>query len=238
MRSSRSKADPLDPGRAGFAHRGLHFGLETPENSTAAFETAIEFGAGIECDLRLSADDQIIVFHDADARRLCASPLKIGEASWTEIARLRIGRQPIPSLESLLELVGTRVPLLLEVKVDHDLRRWPPALHRALARFEGRFGVLSFDPRLLRLVKRHLPTVRRGLLLKASRSYVERRVNMRIAEPDFLGIEYQAIARPWVQQARRSRPVYGWTVRTAAERAQAEVHADALIWESDGRPRI
>jgi len=33
-------------------------------------------------------------------------------------------------------------------------------------------------------------------------------------------------------------PVYSWTIRTAEERRQAEVQADALIWEGDGRPRI
>ena len=32
-------------------------------------------------------------------------------------------------------------------------------------------------------------------------------------------------------------PVYTWTIRTAAERAQAEVQADALIWEADGGPQ-
>ena len=38
-----------------------------PENSLIAFAAALELGAGIECDLRLTADDQIVVFHDADA---------------------------------------------------------------------------------------------------------------------------------------------------------------------------
>jgi hypothetical protein len=33
-------------------------------------------------------------------------------------------------------------------------------------------------------------------------------------------------------------PVYSWTIRSESERAQAAVHADALIWEGDGRPRI
>ena len=42
---------------------------------------------------------------------------------------------------------------------------------------------------------------------------------------------------PRVARLRRRMPIYTWTIRTAAERAQAEVHADALIWEGDGRPR-
>jgi glycerophosphoryl diester phosphodiesterase len=237
MRSSPSKPDPLDPGLRGFAHRGLHFGAAVAENTLAAFQAAIDFGAGIECDLRLTADDRLVVFHDADARRLCASPLRIGQSRLEDLAALRVGGHPIPSLESLLSLVAGQVPLLLEAKVDHDVQRWVPALQRELAGYRGRFAVMSFDPRLSRLLRREMPRVRRGLLIKQRLSSFERRVRMWLAAPDFLGVEASALGMPWVAAARHSLPVYSWTIRTAAARAQASVHADALIWESDGRPR-
>src|SRR5690348_7456037 len=112
MRSSRSGPDPLDPGPAGFTHRGLHHGPGFPENSLAAFAAALELGAGIECDLRLTADNQIVVFHDADARRICASPLEIGQSSLSDLSRLRVGAHPIPTLRSLFELVVGKAPLL------------------------------------------------------------------------------------------------------------------------------
>src|SRR6187551_506701 len=133
MRSSRSGADPINPGPKGFAHRGLHYGLGFPENSLIAFAAALELGAGIECDLRLTADNQIVVFHDADAWRICASPMRIGQSSLKDLARLRVGEHPLPTLESLLALVGGRVPLLLEIKVEKDIWRWVPALKRELS---------------------------------------------------------------------------------------------------------
>src|SRR5580765_3579409 len=105
-RSSPSGPDPLDPGPAGFAHRGLHSGAAFPENSLIAFAAALELGAGIECDLRLTRDNRIVVFHDADAWRMCASPLRIGASTLGELARLSVGEHPIPTLESLLALVG------------------------------------------------------------------------------------------------------------------------------------
>ena len=221
----------------GFAHRGLHFGSQIPENTIRAFTAALEFGAGIECDLRLTLDDHLVIFHDVDAERLCASPLSIGKSQWKELESLRVLGHPIPRLETLLDLVGGRVPLLLEVKVEKDLRRWGSVLQRELAGYRGRFALMSFDPRLLRLVKVQMPHVRRGLLIKEARSFVERRMYIRIAEPEFLAVEFAELRRPWVREARNSRPIYCWTIRTAAERAQAVVHADALIWEGDGRPR-
>ena len=238
MRSSPSVPDPLDPGPAGFTHRGLHSGTVFPENSLIAFAAALEIGAGIECDLRLTADNRIVVFHDRDALRLCASPMRIGESTLADLGRLSIGGHPIPALEGLLELVAGRVPLLLEIKVDRNLWRWVPALRGALAEYEGRFGIMSFDPRIPRLIRTNLPAVRRGLVMRGDLPPLRRRAAIWLAEPDFLAIERTALAQPWVARARRRMPIYSWTIRTHADRAQAEVQADALIWEGDGRPRI
>jgi glycerophosphoryl diester phosphodiesterase len=236
MRSSRSVADPLDPGPKGFAHRGLHYGAQFPENSLIAFAAALELGCGIECDLRLTADNQILVFHDADAWRLCASPLRIGRSTHAELGRLRLGDGPIPTLASLFSLVDGRVPLLLEAKVDGDIWRWVPALRAALAGYSGRLGIMSFDARLPRLLKTNLPSIRRGLVIRDRTSPLKRSVATWLASPDFLAVDRAALGRRWVARARERMPVYSWTIRTAAEREQARVHADALIWEADGRP--
>jgi len=237
MRSSRSKPDPLDPGPAGFAHRGLHYGAGFPENSLIAFAAALEFGCGIECDLRLTADHRVVVFHDADALRICGSPLKIGESRWPELSRLRVGEHPIPTLKSLLSLVGARVPLLLEVKVDRDIWRWVPALASALAGYRGPLGVMSFDPRISRLLKTNMPEVCRGLVIRDSLSPLRRLWALWLADPQFIAVDRVALGKPWVEGLRGRMPVYSWTIRSVEERAQASVHADALIWEGDGRPR-
>jgi glycerophosphoryl diester phosphodiesterase len=238
MRSSPSGPDPLDPGPAGFAHRGLHEGSAFPENSLTAFAAALELGAGIECDLRLTADDRIVVFHDADAWRMCASPLRIGQSTHGELSQLRVGEHPIPTLESLLSLVAGRVPLLLEVKVEKDVWRWAPALKRSLATYEGPFGVMSFDPRIARLLETNMSAVRRGYLINAKLTSLRRGLYTRLADPHFLAVEHSVLGRSWTVKARTRMPVYAWTIRTAEQRAQAEVQADALIWEGDGRPRI
>ena len=238
MRSSRSDPDPLDPGPAGFTHRGLHHGSEFPENSLIAFAAALEFGAGIECDLRLTADNRIIVFHDRDAWRLCASPMKIGESTLADLGRLSLGGHPIPTLESLLGMVDGRVPLLLEVKANRDIWRWVPALREGLGGYDGPFAVMSFDPRIPRLMKTNMPQVRRGLIVRNRHSSVRRGVAIALASPQFLAVERLALGKPWIERARRRMPIYSWTIRTAEERRQAEVQADALIWEGDGRPRI
>lgn len=236
MRLSPSAPDPLNPGPAGFTHRGLHHGSGFPENSLLAFAAALEIGAGIECDLRLTADDRIVVFHDADARRICGSPTRIAQSRLSDLARLRVGDGPMPTLESLLQLVGGRVPLLLEVKVEDDIWRWGPALKDALKDYDGPFGIMSFDARVPRLLKTSWPRVRRGLVVRDRLPAWKRRIALWLADPQFLAVETLALGRPWVERARRRLPVYTWTVRGAHQRRQAAVHADAAIWEGNGRP--
>ena len=59
---------------------------------------------------------------------------------------------------------------------------------------------------------------------------------MWLSDPQFLAVDGAALGKHWVEQVRRRMPVYSWTIATAEQRAQASVHADALIWEGDGRP--
>ena len=245
MRSSRSShrslaSDPLDPGPPGFAHRGAHDGATFIENSLIAFAAALEAGAGIECDLRLTADNQIIVFHDTDALRLCGSHAVIVRSTLAELARFTVGNHPIPTLAQLLALVDGHVPLLLEVKIDAKIPgrfwRFGPALLAALDGYRGLYGVMSFDPRLPRWLKTNAPHIRRGLVVSDTLSPWRRWLWLRLADPDFLAVDLRAIAKPWIARARARMPVYCWTVRTPADRETARVHADALIWEADGRP--
>jgi hypothetical protein len=95
---------------------------------------------------------------------------------------------------------------------------------------------MSFDPRLSRLLKTNWPTARRGLVVSDRLSPLKRWLAMRLADPDFLAVDKETLGKPWVARARERMPVYTWTIRTADERSQARVQADALIWEADGRP--
>lgn len=236
MRSSRSAPDPIDPGPAGFAHRGLHDGATFIENSFLAFAAALERKAGIECDLRLTADDEVIVFHDADTKRLCASSKVIAESTLADLARFTVGGRPIPTLSQLLALVDGRVPLLLEVKLADNLWRFGPALLKSLNGYAGGYGIMSFDARLPRWLRTNARSVRCGLVVADRLSPFKRWAAMKLADPHFLAVDRAALGKPWVAKARRQMPVYSWTIASAAQRAAAMPFADALIWETDGRP--
>lgn len=87
------------------AHRGYH--KEYIENTLKAFESAILNGAdGIELDVHLSKDQEIVVFHDFDLFSVLKEHTLIGHLTLEEIKKIDLGDgSQIPTLESVLELL-------------------------------------------------------------------------------------------------------------------------------------
>ncbi|MEO8547675.1 MAG: glycerophosphodiester phosphodiesterase family protein [Sphingomicrobium sp.] len=238
MRSSPSKLDPLDPGPAGFAHRGLH-GVGVPENSLAAFQAALDREAGIECDVRLSGDGSAVVFHDGNLKRICDVALDVERTASALLTGQRLGgtNEYLPALWRVLELVDGQVPLLLELKTRKGNAAKLCAEVRAdLSPRSGAIGIMSFDPKVLRWFRRNAPHIRRGFVIGEDLSWMKRWLILVITAPQFIAVNRAALGLPWVVRARRRMPIYSWTIRTPTEREQASVHADVLIWEADGRP--
>lgn len=74
------------------AHRGLYAVNDSelkdyPENSLPAFIRAVEYGYGIELDVRLTKDDRIVVFHDKTTSRMCGVNRKISSRTYSELMR-------------------------------------------------------------------------------------------------------------------------------------------------------
>jgi hypothetical protein len=83
-----------------------------------------------------------------------------------------------------------------------------------------------------------MPQVRRGLVVRDDLPAMRRRIALWLADPQFVAVQRTSLGKVWAERLRRRMPVYSWTIRSAEQRTQAAVHADALIWEGDGRPRI
>jgi glycerophosphoryl diester phosphodiesterase len=206
----------------------------------AAFRAALDMGAGIECDVRLSGDGEVVIFHDHDLRRLCASALTVESTTASMLAAQRLydSGEHIPTLGQLLELVAGRVPILIELKCrGGNASLLSAAVADRLAGYAGPVGVMSFEPKAGRWFARHRPPMRRGLVISERASAFDRWRGMAVAKPHFIAADRAALGRPWVAKARGTHMLYSWTIRTATERETAQVHADALIWEGDGRPR-
>jgi glycerophosphoryl diester phosphodiesterase len=222
-----------------FAHRGLH-GSAIIENSRAAFRAAIEKGHGIELDVQASRDGEAMVIHDADLQRLAGRSGEIGKMTVAALAEIRLTGcdEGIAPLHEVLELIGSRVPLLIEVKAPgRHVGRLCLAVFRALAGYRGAVGVMSFNPEVGRWFARNAPRVLRGLVVseqgkKGFKGRIERELAGWRASPDFLAYDIRDLPSRFAARHRRSgRPLLTWTVRSGEQQARAAAHADQIIYE-------
>lgn len=157
---------PADPALlCDYAHRGLH-GEHVPENSLRAFALACEQGRGIELDVQLSRDGRVMVFHDYSLKRMTGVDQKLRELTAAELQGLSLKGtdQTIPTFAEVLALVDGRVPLLVELKGENLNTTLCKTVAEHLAAYKGAYCIESFNPLLVRGMKKCLPGVYGGLL--------------------------------------------------------------------------
>jgi glycerophosphoryl diester phosphodiesterase len=169
-----------------FAHRGASDARL--ENTLPAFLHALERGAdGVELDVQLTRDGEVIVFHDADLLRLAGRHERVENLSWDELSQvvlLRGGK--IPRLSDLLAVWPTDRWLNVELKAGGA------AIGREAVRvLEGRPRVLlsSFDPRMLLAARAAGSAYEHALLLAAeSPPFLQRGAGVRLRRERGAGV--------------------------------------------------
>ena len=227
------------------AHRGL-WGPGRPENSLAAARAAVAAGYGVEADLQLSADGRPMVFHDATLDRMTTEAGPLRERTAAELGRipLRGGAEGVPTLADLLETVGGRTPLLLEVK-DQDGALGPrvgpleAAVAEALGGRDGPMALMSFNPHGVKALRRAAPRVSRGLVTCAfvpgdwPDVPAERLDRLRaMADLEEAGAAFVSHdARDLGRTGGLRVPVLCWTIRSLEEEVQARRSARQITFE-------
>lgn len=157
-----------------YAHRGLHRkDRSVPENSLEAFSAAVRAGYGVEMDVHLTADGELVVFHDDTLDRVCGVSGAIGDKTLGELRALRLcGTQcRIPTLDEALEVLGGRVPLILEIKRGARNRELCEKIWARLRRYSGPVCIESFDPTIVAWFRFHAPELMRGQLSQPPADY-------------------------------------------------------------------
>ncbi len=228
------------------AHRGLHDQASgAPENSLAAFAVAVAAGYPAELDVHMLADGEIAVFHDFDLQRMTGLSRPIESCTAADIRPLRLAGtgEPIPLLRQVLDLVGGRAGLLVEIKNDRRRdRRCEQAVARILDDYAGPFAVQSFNPFSVAWFARHRPRMARGQLackfrgeaVSWHRKLLLSNLAMNIlSRPHFIAYKFDELPRLAVTRCRRAGlPVLAWTVRSPQDQQRVAPHCDNIIFES------
>ena len=159
------------------AHRGLS--SLCPENTIAAFRRALDLGVDmIELDVLLSADDQLMVFHDDTLDRTTDGSGPVRALNHAQLKQLDAGGwfadefvgERIPILLEVLELIGDRTLLNVEIKDEAVTDQVEGGITHRVIRllrdngFGDRVLLSSFDPRALLHARELDPDIPRGSL--------------------------------------------------------------------------
>ena len=162
----RANKKALKPFLRPYAHRGL-WGGEIPENSLTAFDAACKAGFGIELDVQLSKDGEVMVFHDYTLDRVCRRSGNVADFTAAELCKMPLNgveKECIPTFRQVLDTVRGRVPLLIELKGEDLDTSLVPVVLKVLEDYDGAWCMESFNPMLLRAVRKQAPRAVIGLL--------------------------------------------------------------------------
>lgn len=231
------------------AHRGLHDAAAgVIENTASGFRAAIEAGYGIECDVQLSRDGEAMVHHDEGLSRLMQHSARVAELTAPELqqARYRHSADRMLTLGELCELIGGRVALAVEIKsrFDRDLRL-TRRVAETLGKYNGPAAAMSFDPEVLRGLRRMAPHLPRGIVAEWRYHHDEWKRIGRVGKlklallahapwsrPHFVAYQVRDLPSPAPSIARAfGLPLLTWTVRTPEDQRTATRWADQMIFE-------
>jgi glycerophosphoryl diester phosphodiesterase len=155
-------------------HRGAA-GL-APENTLASIQLALDLGVNrIEIDVQQTADNRIIVIHDATLRRTTNGFGRIRNKTFEEIRSLSAGikfhrnyiHEKIPTLEEVIRLINGKVELLIEVKYSY---LYYPFIEKNIIEIikthkaKNWCKIISFNDRVLNMVNQLDDSIKLGKL--------------------------------------------------------------------------
>lgn len=162
-----SRKDQLRPyEQTLIAHRGLFNNQDVPENSLTAFRKAVGKGFGIELDLQLTSDDQIVVFHDVSLKRMTGIDKKLSDCTYEELCSYPLldTDERIPLFKDVLQVLHKDTPLVVEIKPEGRAIETAARAIPMLQEYGGLFNMESFNPQVVNYLKVHHPAIIRGQL--------------------------------------------------------------------------
>ena len=154
------------------AHRGgPHFAKSSlPENSLAAIARALELGVyAIEIDV-FQVDGELLVTHDRRLGRVVSGEGIITEQPLAYLRQQHLENgEPIPTLRQVLELVGDKALLNIEIKGANCVATLQQMLDEYVNDHQGHYDqyvISSFDHQQLFQAMQQMPQIKRGVLIE------------------------------------------------------------------------
>lgn len=211
-----------------FAHRGgAH---EYDENTIQAFQATYDRGLrGYEIDIRRTLDNHLVLFHDADLKRIVGQEGSIETLTLEEVNRLRTKKgNAIPTLDETLAFFSDKPGVYIEFEMKTNspmydekiLEQYCQQLYKKVYESipsNSDYVLTSFDKRPLSYLKTNYPSVDLLLIKSAglSQSVLNEAKELGI---DRIGCNIDGTTRAMVKEAKKQGfKVSLWPGRTVED---------------------
>lgn len=207
------------------AHRGLS--ATHPEHTLAAYQAALPYADGFECDVRLTRDRRLVCWHDSTLNRTSSLTGRVSTTWWRDLAAI----DPRPMLLDDLVTLAVENGKSLFIETKHPVRYGNAverAVHRLLTSRSKEISDYGVDIHLMSFA---FSAVRRFAAMPGNAVQLLEYPAMSIPtrHAGFVGVNYRRITRRFVEVARgRGQSVLAWTVNdldAAVRLAEWGVHA-------------
>ncbi len=214
------------------AHRGLHSNANNIyENTKESFLAAVNENYAIECDVVLSKDHEVVVFHDENLKRLCNLDKNVSSLTMNELRNLKIyeSNSNIISLDEMLHIVSAHVPIIIEIK-----GKFTPFIEERIQEiirsYRGPIALKTFNLKSVEWLIKFLPYVYKGLVIDSNTNNFEAILDLNI---DFVSCDIEFIESNLVDRLKKKGlPIITWTVDNEDKKKKANLIADNIIFEN------
>ncbi|MFA5292176.1 MAG: glycerophosphodiester phosphodiesterase [Phycisphaerae bacterium] len=209
------------------AHRGAS--AIAPENTKAAFLLAWQMKTPVaECDIHLTADNQIVVMHDSNTKRTCGVDVNISDVNYSEISSLDAGSfkdakysgERIPLLADVIGTIPPDKKLLVEIKCGREVL---PFLQDAINKSGKRnqIVIIGFNIDIIAEAKILMPDIPVYWLVMTEKDKTDKWIlhsselitTAKKRHLDGIDVHWAGLSKEFVQKAHKAgMKVYTWTV--------------------------
>lgn len=219
-----------------YAHRGLWSPDGAAENSLPAFQAAAAADVGVELDVRLTSDNEVVVFHDAFLERMFGVGKRVKDFTLDKLKAHRFpDKTSIPTLAEVLALFKPGQPVLIELKVDApgSGQKLVNAVAGVLHGVKIDVAAMSFDELAVEGLREALPDGMVGLLIEPKEEIGKDGIAAKARKAKELGCQYLGPHYTSLPAARAASalPLVTWTIKRPVQLKIAQDHAAAPIFE-------
>lgn len=205
------------------AHRGIHNNKDVPENSILSYKLAMDKNYGIELDIHISKDNQLVVLHDDNLKRMTNTDKLIENLTLDEIKHLHLLKtsERIPTFSEVLNLVNGKVLLDIEIKNTKKIKPVCDLILKELKKYKGEILLKSFNPLIVKELKRKCHYKVGILITKKSNNvlldfFVKTKL-IYLFKFDFIAINKQMLNKKYYNEYSKKYPIYVWTFKDLEE---------------------